>query len=363
MKDYYILVINPGSTSTQVGLFKNRECILEKSIKHTAEELSVKVECQIDFRKKAVMNFIENTDLDLKDVSAISVRGGRLKPIKSGTYLVDDAMIRDSTNTQNGDHASRLAIIIGNEIANKADCNIYSVDPISVDEMIDVARISGIPEIERRSLGHALNIKAICRKTAQDLNKNYNEINIVVAHLGGGSSISSNRKGQMIDLINDFEGIFTPERAGGLPNLQLVKLCFSGEYSEMEIVQKLEGSGGFHSYLGSKDFIEIERRIEEGDSYAKLIMDAYLYQLKKVLGSMVATLEYDVDAISVTGSISKSNKVITNIKSTFSSIAPILVYPGSFELQALADGVLRVLDGIEIPKNYTLESELHEKFQ
>jgi butyrate kinase len=363
MKDYYILVINPGSTSTQVALFKNQNCLKEESIEHTSEQLSMEVDNQKEFRKKAVMNFIKGMDIEFNDLSAIAARGGRIKPIKSGTYLVDEAMIRDSESKENGNHASRLAVIIGNEIANEVGCNVYSVDPISVDEMIDMARISGIPEIERKSLSHALNMKAVCRKTAYDLNKDYDDSNIVVAHLGGGTTISCNRKGQMIDLINDFEGIFTPERAGGLPNLQLVKLCFSGKYSENEIIRKLEGLGGFYSYLGTKDFKEIEQRIAEGDNYAKLIMDAYLYQLTKAIGSMLAVLEYKVDAISITGSISKSDNVINKIKSIFSSIAPILVYHGSFEMEALANGVLKVLEGKEKPKNYSLESGTNEKFQ
>lgn len=352
MTEHYILVINPGSTSTKVGLYKGEHCVLEESISHTMEELSMDVDDQIGFRKRSILDFFKKLKIDLKCLSAVAARGGRLKPIPSGTYVVNRRMIQDSHNKENGNHASRLAIIIGDEIAKEAGCNIYTVDPISVDEMIQEARISGMQEIERKSLGHALNTKAVSRKTARDLDKNYKDINIIVAHLGGGTTISSHKNGKMIDLINDFEGIFTPERAGGLPNLQLVQMCFSGKYREEEILKKVEGLGGFYSYLGTKDFIEIEQRINNGDSHAKLIMDAYIYQLTKVIGSMVAVLAYKVDAISITGSIAKSKNVSSRLASVFSPVAPILVYPGSFEMEALADGVLRVLRGFESPKIY-----------
>lgn len=352
MEKHYILVINPGSTSTQVALFNNKDCLFEESIAHTMEELSLDVEEQVSFRKESVLNFIKKTGIDFKSLNAIAARGGRLKPIPSGTYLVNDLMLRDSFDKENGNHASRLAVIIGNELAQNLGCNVYSVDPVSVDEMIDVSKISGMPEIERRSLSHALNMKAVGRKTAEDLNQKYENLNLVVAHLGGGTTISSHRKGQMIDLINDFEGGFTPERSGGLPNLQLVKLCFSGEYSEKEIIKKMESLGGFYAYLGTKDFLEIENKINNGDKQAKLIMDAYIYQIIKVIGSMLAVLKYKVDAISLTGSISKSKNVVNSIKTVFSDISPVMVYPGSFEIEALAHGVLRVLQGEERPRQY-----------
>lgn len=352
MKNYYILVINPGSTSTQVALFKDKECLLEESISHKMEELALDVENQIGFRKQAIIDFMKKTGININDIDAIAARGGRLKPIPSGTYQVNDLMLEDSHNKENGNHASRLAIIIGNEIAQEARCKLYSVDPISVDEMIDMARISGMPDIERRSLSHALNMKAVGRKTASDLNNKYENINIVVAHLGGGTTISSHKQGQMIDLINDFEGVFTPERSGGLPNLQLVQLCFSGEYTEREIIRKMEGLGGFYAYLGTKDFLEIEDRINSGDKQAKLIMDAYIYQITKVIGAMVAVLGYKVDAISLTGSISRSNNVVASIEKIFSNIVPVMAYPGSFEVEALAHGVLRVIKGQEKAKEY-----------
>lgn len=362
MSDYFVLVINPGSTSTQVALYKNDVCIHEKSISHTSEQLLLDVDNQKEFRKKAIIDFIMNTKVDLKNLTAVAARGGRLRSTQSGTYEVDDVMIKDTYSKENGNHASKLAIIIGKEIAEEAGCKIYTVDPISVDEMIDEAKISGIQEIQRKSLSHALNTKAVCRKTAVDLNEKYNNLNIVVAHLGGGTTISSHRRGRMIDLVNDFEGIFTPERAGGLPNLQLVKMCFSGKYSEEEILRKLEGLGGFYSYLGTKDFLEIEHNILNGDQYAKLIMESYLFQLKKSLGSMIAVLDYNVDAISITGSIAKSKNVTKYIRTVFSVIAPIFVYPGSFEIEALASGVLRVLNGEEKAKNYALESGANEYF-
>lgn len=362
MTDFNILVINPGSTSTEVAIFNNEFCVIKQSISHTTQQLSLTVDKQLNFRKKAILDFLETSNIDLKKLSAIAARGGRLKAVKSGTYKVDKELLKDSYSKENGNHVSKLAVILGVEIAEEVGCQVYIVDPISVDELLDEARISGIPEIKRKSLGHALNTKAVCRKTAQELNSSYNDINIVVAHLGGGTTISSHKNGKMIDLINDFEGAFTPERSGGLSNIELVKMCFSGKYQEEEILRKLEGLGGFYSYLGTKDFIEIESRIANGDEYSKLIMDAYLLQLTKELGSMVAVLEYEVDAISVTGSIAKSKNVIEHLKSIFSKIAPVFVYPGSFEVEALAAGVIRVLRGEETARNYSLESRCNEQF-
>lgn len=352
MGKYNILVINPGSTSTQVGIFQNDKCIAERSISHSLEELSLDVDAQREFREKAINEFISESGFNIREFHGIAARGGRLKPLESGTYLLNDEMLKDSYDKTDGNHASRLAVIIGEQMAKIANCPLYIVDPISVDEMIDEARISGMPDIERRSLGHALNLKAVGRKTAEDLNKKYDELNMVIAHLGGGTTISGHMKGRMFDVINDFEGIFTPERAGGLPNLQLIKLCFSGKYEEKEIISKTEGQGGFFGYLGTKDFLEVENRIAQGDKKAKNIMDAYLYQMTKFIGSMVAVLKYDIDAISITGSIARSKRVIDHLEEAFSTIAPIKVYPGSFELEALAMGVLRVLTGEEKAKSY-----------
>lgn len=352
MRQYNILVINPGSTSTQVGIFQNKKCIVEESLSHSLEQLSLDVEEQKGFREKAIKDFICKSGFKIEQFDAIAARGGRLKPLSSGTYLLNDEMLKDSYDKTNGNHASRLAVIIGEEIAKVANCPLYIVDPISVDEMIDEARISGMPDIERKSLSHALNLKAVGRKTAEDLNKSYDELRMIIAHLGGGTTVSGHAHGRMFDIINDFEGIFTPERAGGLPNLQLVSLCFSGKYTEKEIIRKIEGQGGFFGYLGTKDFLEVENRIRQGDNKAKKVMDAYLYQLTKVIGSMAAVLKYDIDVISITGSIARSERVIDHLKQAFGTIAPIKVYPGSFELEALAMGVLRVLMEEEKAKTY-----------
>ena len=362
MARYNILVINPGSTSTQVAIFKDKECVIEESISHSLEQLSLDVEQQKEFRERDIKDFIERSGLKLKDIDAIAARGGRLKPLASGTYILNDELLEDSYSKANGNHASRLAVIIGHEISLKAECPLFIVDPISVDEMIDEARISGMPEIERKSLSHALNLKSVGRKTAQDLNKSYKELKLIIAHLGGGTTISGHAYGRMFDVINDFEGCFTPERSGGLPNLQLIKLCFSGQYDENEIVKKAEGKGGFAAYLGTKDLREIEKRINNGDAKAQTVMKAYLYQLTKGIGSMAAVMKYDIDAISITGNIAKSRMVIEHLKENFSSIAPIMVYPGSFEIEALALGVLRVLVGEEKAKRYPDGEIIHEEF-
>lgn len=352
MNKYIILAINPGSTSTQVGLFHNDQPLVCTSITHSLDQLAQDIADQVGFRRDAVGEVLHNAGLTPRNVSAVAARGGRLKPVPSGTYLVNDEMLQDAHSTIHGNHASRLAVIIGHNIAAEANCQVFVVDPISVDEMIGAARYSGTPAIVRKGLGHALNSKAVARKTAAHLKKAYVDTRLVIAHLGGGTSISAHLHGRMIDIINDFEGGFTPERCGGLPNIELVRLCFSGTYSEKDILKIIEGCGGFFGYLGTKDLREVERRIRANDELAINIMEAYIYQLTKSIGSMLAVLKYKVDAISLTGSIANSGMVTSCITDTFSPVAPVMVYPGSFELESLAQGVLRVISGQEKPLHY-----------
>ncbi len=352
MKEDYILAINPGSTSTQVGLFRGEMHLKTVSISHTREELELVVEDQVEFRKKAIFELLDEVNIDITSIGAIAARGGRLKPISSGVYRINESMIKDSYNKHNGNHASRLAIIVANEISKEIGCDVFTVDPISVDEMDDKAKISGLYGIDRKSLGHNLNLKAVGVKTANDINKKYEDINIVVAHLGGGTSISAHRKGRIVDITNDFEGVFTPERSGGLPNIEIVKLCFSDKYTEDEIFRMFEGKGGFYSYLGTKNIQEIEMRIKKGDTYAKLIMDAYIYQLTKIIGSMVAALEFNIDAISLTGGIAHSNLITSSISNVFMKISPVYIYPGSFEIETLALRTYRAINGLEEIKTY-----------
>lgn len=352
MAEYSILVINTGSTSTQVGIYENDKHIFSKSWSHISSK-NLNVDEQYEIRKKAVYDTLEEAGMAVEDFHAVAVRGGRLKPIESGTYLSNEEMLKDSYSKEHGNHAGRLAVIIGREIGDAAALPVYTVDPISVDEMIDAARYSGMPEIPRKSLGHMLNTKAVARKAAKELGISYEEANFMIAHLGGGTTISGHINGRMVEIINDFEGCMTPERSGGLPNQDLVRLCFSGMFTEEEIIKKIEGAGGFYAYLGTKDLQEVEERIKKREKLAAEIMDAYLFQLIKVMGSIAAVLKYQIDAIIITGNIAKSTTVINHIEDVFGSTALIKVYPGSFELEALASGVFRVLKGDERAKSYS----------
>lgn len=347
-----IAVLNPGSTSTKVALYSDRECLLERSVSHSPEELAADVFAQVRVRRQVVEELFAEVGVSAKDISAVAARGGRLRPIPSGVYRMNGQMIEDSLNGTSGKHASALAVLIGKELAAASKCPVFVVDPVSVDEFLPESRLSGLKDIERKSLGHALNSKEVAFRAAYDLGKSYEDVNLVVAHLGGGTTVSAHKKGQMIDLVNDFEGSFTPERAGGLPTLELVNLCFSGKYTKEQVMRKIEGEGGFYSYLGTKDMQEVERRIEEGDSQSALVMNAYLLQLSKTIGSLMAVLSFSVDALCVTGGIAHSLKVTSFLKETFLPVAPVYIYPGSFEVDTLARRVLGVLNGQESPRIY-----------
>lgn len=354
-QSYKILVINPGSTSTKVAVYHNDELLLTESHSHTNEELTgcERILDQLDIRRAVVENALRRHGVDISSLSAVACRGGRLKPLASGTYLVNERMLNDARRGLQGEHASNLGCLIGYEIAQQAKVEAFVVDPVSVDELDDVARISGLREIQRNSLSHALNMKAVARRAAADLGRSYDRYRIIVAHVGGGGSVSAHAGGKMIDINNsDKEGPFTAERAGAIPTLDLVDLCFSGRYSRDKIVKMLVGGGGFMSHLGTKDAEEIERRIDAGDLHAKLVYDAMIYTFSKAVASMSAVLCGDVDVIAITGGLAHSQRLVEGMTERVGFIAPIRVYPGEDELQALAFGVLRVLRNEEMPKIY-----------
>lgn len=351
-KKKIILVLNPGSTSTKVALYSDDICLLERSVSHTRKELELDVFDQVGMRRQVIERLLADARISVRDLSAIAARGGRIQPVPSGVYRMNEQMIYDSINGTPGKHASALAVLIARELAADSNCPVFVVDPVSVDEFLPEARLSGLKEIERKSLGHALNSKAVALRAARNLGKSYEDVNLVIAHIGGGTTISAHRKGQMIDIINDFEGGFTPERAGGLPTIELINLCFSGRYTQEQMMRKIEGEGGFYSYLGTKDLEEIQDWIEAGDPQSILVMKAYLLQLSKSIGSLMAVLSFSVDALCITGGIACSQRVTSFLKEAFSSIAPVYIYPGSFEVETLAKRVLAVLNGEEIPKTY-----------
>ena len=355
-KDYKILVINPGSTSTKVALFSDEELVFEEKIGHSNEELAVfsKIIDQYGFRKDIILNFLKEKGIDLSTLAAVVGRGGLLRPLPSGTYRVNEKMLEDLRKGKYGEHASNLGGIIAYGIAEEVSIPAYIVDPVVVDEMEPLARISGMPEIPRISIFHALNQKAIARQAALALGKKYEEANFIVAHLGGGISVGVHCQGKVIDVNNALngEGPFSPERSGGVPVGALVDLCFSGKFTQEEIRKKITGQGGLVAYLNTNEVREVLKRREQGDEKAKLILEAMAYQVAKEIGAGTTVLKGQVDAIILTGGIAYSPELVNMVKERISFLALILVYPGGEEMLALAKGVLRVLRGEEEEKIY-----------
>jgi butyrate kinase len=361
---YRVLSINPGSTSTKVAVYENETPQFIETIRHSAQEIAQypKIADQYTFRRDAVLALLQRHGVDLTSLHAVVGRGGLLRPIESGTYAVNEAMLHDLRSPQEREHASNLGAILAHEIATRAGplpgsgagVPAFIVDPVCVDEFEEIARISGLPEIKRSSLSHALNLKAMARKAAQTLGRPYAELNLVVVHLGGGISVSPHRKGRMIDVNQALDGTgpFSPERSGGLPTGDLVRMCYSGRYTREEMLKKLAGRGGLVAHLGTNDAVEVERRIGAGDEYARLVFEAMAYQIAKEIGLMATVLYGQVDAIVITGSLAHSAMLLDWIRPRVQWIAPILVYPGEDELLALTQGALRVLAGVEPAKIY-----------
>ena len=354
MENRLILAINPGSTSTKFSLFEEEELVFEKSLRHTAEELKnfEKITDQFHFRKDLIMKELTERKIDTARIAAVVGRGGLVKPIESGIYEVNQRMKDDLRDGFLGQHASNLGGLIADDIASTLGCaKAYIVDPVVVDELQAIARISGHPEIERKSIFHALNQKAVARVYAASVGRKYEELSLVIAHMGGGVSIGAHKNGKVIDVNNALngDGPFSPERSGGLPSGQLVDLCFSGRFSKDELKIMLSGKGGMMAYLGTNDFIEICKMAENGDTKALLIRNAASYQIGKEIGAMAAVLNGKVDAIILTGGMAYQDTNIKGISSMVDFIADVVVYPGEDELKALAFNGLLALDGkIEI---------------
>lgn len=353
---YRILTINPGSTSTKIAIFDNEKPVFEEVLRHSAEEIGKyeKIFDQYEFRKNVILETLRENEINLTKLAAVVGRGGLLKPIAGGTYKVDENMLKDLKVGVLGEHASNLGGVLAYEIASQLNIPAFIVDPVVVDEMDEVARISGMPEIQRKSIFHALNQKAVARRAANDKGKKYEDMNFVVAHLGGGISVGAHQKGRVIDVNNalDGEGPFSPERSGGLPVGDLAKLCFSGKYTLDEIKKKIKGNGGLVAYLGTNDGREVVKMIESGDTKAELVYQAMAYQVAKEIGSCAAVLKGNVDAIILTGGIAYDKLFTGWIKERVSFISEVLVYPGEDEMIALAEGGLRVLRGEEEAKIY-----------
>lgn len=353
---YKILVINPGSTSTKIGVWEDENPILVETIRHSAEEIGqyAAIYDQYHFRKDLILKVLAEKNFQVKELNAVVGRGGLIKPVASGTYAVNEKMLEDLKNGVQGQHASNLGGIIAREIGDSLGIPAFIVDPVVVDEMDDIARLSGMPEIERISLFHALNQKAVARRYAAEHGKDYDDCNLIIAHMGGGVSVGAHKNGRVIDVNNALngEGPFSPERAGGLPVQALVNLCYSGKYTLAEMKKKISGQGGMVAYLKTNDFIEIEKKALAGEKDFKLLYDAFIYQVAKEIGKNAAVLSGEVDSAILTGGIAYSKSVVEGITKMVSFIAPVTVYPGEDELLALAQGGLRVLKGEEKAKEY-----------
>ncbi len=355
-KDPYILAVNPGSTSTKFAIFQGERLIFKESIKHKDEELSrfSTVANQLDYRFNLLTKELDKHQFSLGQLKAVVGRGGFVKPLPSGTYLIDEAMIEHVKTAKYGEHASNLGPMIAYKLSKHLKIPAYIVDPVVVDELEDVARLSGIPELERKSHVHALNIKAVSRTVAEQLGKKYNEYNFVVAHLGGGISVVAHRKGRIVDVNNaNNEGPYSPERAGGLPAFQLVQLCYSRRYTEKEMLTKLAKEGGFYAYLGTRNAMQVEEQAKKGDKRAKLVLDGMIYQVAKEIGAMAAVLDGEVDGIILTGGLSYSEYIVQKVKKKVAFISSIYVVPGEEELEALAHGALRIINGKEQAIKYS----------
>ena len=359
MGEYKILAINPGSTSTKIAVFENENLLYEKTLRHSSEEIGQyeKIADQFEFRKGVIEEALKEANLKVEDLDAIVGRGGLLKPIQGGTYKVSEVMIEDLKVGILGEHASNLGGIIAKEMADEVSIPSFIVDPVVVDEMEDVARISGVPEIPRMSIFHALNQKAIGRRAAKDMNKNYEDCNFLIVHMGGGVTVGAHKKGRVIDNTNglDGEGPFSPERSGGLPVGSLMRLCYGDKLSKSEIGKKIKGNGGVVAYLGTNDIREVEEMISKDDENASLIYDAMVYQICKEIGAYATVLKGEVDAIILTGGIAYSQTIREKIEDRVKFIAPVKAYPGEDEMIALAQGGLRVLNGEEEALDYENE--------
>ncbi len=353
---YRILAINPGSTSTKISVFEDESELFTETLRHTSEELSPfnHITDQYEFRKSVIVDALNRHNILLDTLSIIVGRGGVLSPIESGVYLINEKLKEDLIHSRMGEHASNLGGLIASDLASMTNCNAYIADPVVVDELEPVARISGLPQLERVSIFHALNHKAIAKFYAREQGVKYEDLNLIVAHLGGGVSVGAHRKGRVIDVNNALngEGPFSPERSGTLPAAAFAELCYSGKYTLAQVKKLITGEGGIVAHLGTNSFSEVAKRVREGDKAAILIADAFIYNVAKAVGGCAAVLKGKVDAILLTGGVANNIPVVEKIAEMVDFIAPVKVYPGEDEMSALAMNGLAILTGKEQPKEY-----------
>lgn len=357
-KQYRVLALNPKSTKTIISVFHNDLCIFKETIHHNTKFKNdmTALNNEVAIRKTQILRLLSDAGINMSKLDAVSAIGGLLRSIEGGTYLVTQDILIDLKNSFNGKHASNLGGILAYEIAQGLNIPAYIVDPPVVDELCHLAKFSGLPEIERISIFHALNQKAVARMAAKGLNKTYENVNLIVAHLGNGITIGAHEKGKVIDVNNGLhgDGPFSLERAGTIPSEALISLCFSGEYSKDDIIRKITYKGGLKAYLNTDDLNEIEERIANNDEYAKTVVEAMAYQIAKEIGSMAAVLSGNVEGVVLTGELAKSKLLTDFITERVIWIADVFLYPGEYDLQAINAGTLRVLKNEEQPKEYVV---------
>ena len=352
-----VLVINPGSTSTKVAVFEGEACLFSQNITHSAEELApfANIASQFDFRCKTILQFLAEHHFDIKSLGSVIGRGGMLHPIPGGVYAVNEAMRQDLLSARYGEHASNLGGLIAYEIAQDLGVPAYIADPVVVDELCDLARVSGHKLFKRESVFHALNQKAVAKRYAKEHGKKYEELNLIVAHMGGGVSVGFHDHGKVVDVNQALtgEGPFSPQRSGTLPAGDLTKLCFSGKYTQDQVMRMINGEGGLVSFLGTNDMRDAEKLYHEGDPQGTLYYKAFIYQVGKAIGALAAAAHGKVDAILLTGGIAYGKDVVDGINEMCSFIAPVVAYPGEKELDALAAACYGALSGETEVQEYT----------
>jgi butyrate kinase len=357
LEDIYIITINPGSTSTKIAVYKNKECIFEENIKHSVEELAPfeKITDQFEFRKQAILQRLNSTKIDREKVKVSMGRGALIRPIESGVYRINDKMKHDLVNSPIGEHASNLGGFIADNLAKDfPNATAYICDPVVTDEFDEISRISGHPEFTRRSVFHALNQKATARRHATAVGKKYEDLNLIVVHLGGGISIGAHRNGRVVDVNHAIggEGPFSPERAGSVPVIDAVRLAYSGKYTEKEFTKMLIGHGGLCAHLGTNNAYEVEQRVKKGDAHATMIYEAMAFQVAKFIGTMAVVLKGQVDGILITGGIAYDKWFVEKMREYAGWLAPFFIYPGENEMEALAMNAWRAIHGEVEVKEY-----------
>lgn len=358
MEDIYIIAINPGSTSTKIAVYRNKECIFEENIKHSTEELAPyeKITDQFEFRKQAILKRLNGIKVDRDKVRVIMGRGGLVHPIESGVYRVNEKMKHDLVNSPVGEHASNLGGFIAEDLAKEfPNAEAYITDPVVVDEMDEIARVAGHPAFKRQSVFHALNQKATARRHSIAVGKKYEELNLIVVHLGGGISIGAHRNGRVVDVNHAIggEGPFSPERTGSIPVIDAVRLAYSRKYTEKKFTKMLIGQGGLAAHLGTNNAYEVEQRVKNGDPHATLIYEAMAYQVSKFIGTMAVVLKGKVDGILITGGIAYDKWFVDKLREYAGWVGPFFIYPGENEMEALAMNAWRAIQGEVEVKEYS----------